>query len=58
MRCFRKTPDWKTLGLTYEDALRIRDRKSAWMVHYLRGRRTNDPLTPFFRRQHLGEPQP
>lgn len=48
-----RNPNLKTLGLTYEDALRIAKAKSPWMVQYLRARRQNDPLKDYFRKNHL-----
>lgn len=51
----RRSPNWATLGMSYEDAFRIMGRKSLWMVEYLRGRRSGDHLTGFYRRQHLAE---
>lgn len=45
----------KGMGATYEDAARIAARKSAWMVLYLRARRTGDKLKGFYRRKALEE---
>jgi hypothetical protein len=33
-------------------------RKSLWMVEYLRGRRSGDKLTAFYRRQHFADRRP
>lgn len=43
-----------TLGASYESAARVRDRKSIWMVLWLRARRDGDTLRGFYRRQHFG----
>lgn len=43
----------RNLALTFEDARRISDRKSVWMVEYLRARRAGERRKGFFRRQHL-----
>jgi hypothetical protein len=51
----RGPPNWKTLAETFDDGFRVMDRKSLWMVEYLRGRRGNDGLVPLFRKQHLAE---
>lgn len=55
MKLFRRKPDWRTLGGTYESAFRIMGRKSLWMVEYLRGRRSGDTLTAFYRSQHFAD---
>lgn len=43
----------RNLALTFDDARRISERKSVWMVEYLRARRTGERRKVFFRRQHL-----
>ncbi len=45
----------ETLGASYDDAARIRARKSIWMVLWLRERRDGDTLTAFYRRKHFAE---
>lgn len=52
-RWFRRGPRWSTIAASFDDALRVYDRKGIWMVNYLRARRTADPLLSFFRRNHL-----
>lgn len=45
----------KNLAATYEQGLKIAARKSAWMVFYLRARRSGDILKGFYRRQALAQ---
>lgn len=52
---FRRPPNWKALALTFESAFRVMDRKGLWMVEYLRGRRSGDKLTGFYRRRFIAE---
>lgn len=47
-----------TLGGTYESAIRVRDRKSIWLVLWLRARRDGDTLRGFYRRKHFEERKP
>lgn len=48
-----------TLGASLESARRVADRKSAWLVLWLRARRDGDTLRAFYRRQHLrAQPTP
>jgi hypothetical protein len=43
---------------TYEAARIVRDRKSIWMVEYLRARRNPNHISPaFFRRKYFEEKQ-
>jgi hypothetical protein len=44
-----------SLALTYDDARRVADRKSIWMVGYLRARRSGDRLKGFYRRKYFEE---
>lgn len=46
-------PNFKTLGMSFEDARRISSAKSIYMVEWLRARRSKDQLRGFYRRQHL-----
>lgn len=48
-----RRPDFATLAMSHEDALRVAKAKSPWMAQYLRARRTGDDLLAFFRRKHL-----
>lgn len=52
-RLLRKSIKMAQIPTDYESAVNIRDRKSIWMVEYLRARRSGDSLKGFFRRQHL-----
>lgn len=47
-----------TLAASYESAERVRDRKSIWMVLWLRARRDGDCLRAFYRRQHFARSRP
>jgi hypothetical protein len=41
---------------TIEEARVVRDRKSIWIVEYLRARRCPSPISPaFYRRKHFEE---
>jgi len=52
-RMKRLAPNFKKLGMEYEDSVRITEAKSPWMVMYLRARREKDPLISFFRKSHF-----
>lgn len=41
------------MALTTNDALKVRDRKSIWMVDYLRARRDRPHMAAFFRRKYF-----
>ena len=54
--CRKRGPDWATVGASYDDASRIMDRKSLWMVEYLRERRGGCPkMRAFYRRNYFLE---
>jgi hypothetical protein len=52
-RRLNKKPDWHKLGSSHEDAMSISTRKGPFLVLYLRGRRSGDVLTPYYRKQHF-----
>ncbi len=41
--------------MSFDSARDVMQRKSIWMVEYLRGRRLGDNLTGFYRRKFLAE---
>jgi hypothetical protein len=41
------------LGMSYESAKRVMDRKSIWMVLWLRARRDGDTLRAYYRQMHF-----
>ena len=49
----RGRPNFASLAMSHEDALRVAAAKSAWMAQYLRARRQDDVLLGYFRRNHL-----
>ena len=40
---------------SYDAAAKVYARKSIWVVHYLRARRSGDKLIGFYRRKHFEE---
>jgi len=48
-------PDFYT---AFEGAEAIANRKSIWMVEYLRARRSGDRLIGFYRKSHLSSKEP
>lgn len=51
----RKSMIRRNMGETYESTTMIAERKSMWMVRYLRARRTGDRHKAFYRRKALEE---
>ena len=45
------------MAASYEDAKRVSERKSIWMVEYLRERRSRGRLRAFFRRNYFEDQQ-